>query len=60
MCQRLMADKRHNILTKRKTKNKNQDKSQEVLTFLGSRFLALQRPKGIIMSITVEKYYVKS
>lgn len=60
MFQSVMADKRHDILTKRKKRNKNWEKSQEVLTFLGSSFLALQRPKGVIISITVEKYYVKS
>lgn len=41
-----MADKRHNILIKRKKKSKNQEKSQEVLTFLGSSFLALKGLKG--------------
>lgn len=56
----MMADERHDILTKRKKKNKSQEKSQEVLTFLSSSFLALKRAKGVIMSIMVKKYYVKS
>lgn len=60
MFQCVMADKSHDILIKRKTKSKNQEMSQEVLTFLGSSFIALKRAKRVIISITLKKYTIKN
>lgn len=40
--QSMMTDKRHDIFKKTK-KKKNQEKSQEALTFLSSSFLAVKK-----------------